>query len=84
LPDWLGVDAIGHATAQAAARDGSGYIGHAPETLLTRSFAAGRGCWSSTASVGVRHESPARRSSGPRRRPPVGQRSALSNGCGGP
>jgi hypothetical protein len=39
LPDWLGVDAIGHATAQAAACDGSGYIGHAPKTLLTPAFA---------------------------------------------
>jgi len=34
LPDWLGVHAVGHATAQAATRDGSRYIGHAPATLL--------------------------------------------------
>jgi hypothetical protein len=38
LPDWLSVDAIGHAAAQAAACDGSRYIGHAPETLLTPCF----------------------------------------------
>jgi hypothetical protein len=33
LPDRLGVDAISHATAQAAACDGSGRISHAPKTL---------------------------------------------------
>ncbi len=38
LPNWLSVDAIGHATAQAAACNGSGYIGHAPKTLLTPAF----------------------------------------------
>jgi hypothetical protein len=42
LPDWLGVGAVGHATAQAAACDGSRCIGHAPETLLIPAFAAER------------------------------------------
>src|SRR5207302_10935555 len=36
LPDRLGIDAIGHATAEAAPRDGSGSIGHAPETIYQR------------------------------------------------
>ncbi len=69
-PDWLRVDAIGHGTAQAAARDVSTCIGHAPATLLRPTFArrtasatvpllaprANRVSWASLGGVAPQHK----------------------------